>query len=98
MSSLRFDLIVIAILLAASVAVAQSALNAQSSLRDNLNALMAAKKPVVVVLKNGTSYRANIGGVGEHVVVLTQPAQKELFDVLVPLDAIAAIEVRAREQ
>ena len=59
---------------------------------------MAAKKPVVALLKNGTSYRATIGSVGDHFVVLTQPAQKEFFDVLVAIDEIAALEVRAREQ
>ena len=82
----------------AAVAAAQSPLNAQASMRDNLNVLMAAKKPAVVILKNGTSYRATIGSVGDHFVVLTQPAQKEFFDVLVAIDEIAALEARAREQ
>ena len=85
-------------LLCAATAAAQSPLNAQASMRDNLNLLMAAKKPVVVILKNGTSYRATIGSVGDHFVVLTQPAQKEFFDVLVAIDEIAALEARAREQ
>jgi sRNA-binding regulator protein Hfq len=84
--------------LSAMVALAQSPLNAQGSMRDNLNSLMTAKKPIVVILKNGTSYRATIGSVGDHFVVLTQPAQKEYFDVLVAIDEIAALEVRAREQ
>ena len=85
-------------LLCAVVAAAQSPLNAQGSMRDNLNLLMAAKKPVVVILKNGGSYRATIGSVGDHFVVLTQPAQKEFFDVLVAIDEIAAVEAKAREQ
>jgi sRNA-binding regulator protein Hfq len=89
--------VLLAWVLGAAVAAAQSPLNAQASMRDNLNALMAAKKPVAVILKNGTSYRASIGSVGDHFVVLTQPAQKEFFDVLVALDEIAALEVRARE-
>lgn len=84
--------------LCAALAVAQSPLNAQASMRDNLNVLLAAKKPVVLVLKNGTSYRATIGSVGDHFVVLTQPAQKEFFDVLVAIDEIAAVEAKAREQ
>lgn len=90
--------VVVASLLCAVMATAQSPLNAQASMRDNLNALMAAKKPVVVILKNGTSYRATIGSVGDHFVVLTQPAQKEFFDVLVAIDEIAALEAKAREQ
>jgi len=85
-------------LLCATMATAQSPLNAQASMRDNLNLLLAAKKPVVVLLKNGTSYRATIGSVGDHFVVLTQPAQKEFFDVLVAIDEIAALEARARDQ
>jgi len=85
-------------LLGATAARAQSPLNAQASMRDNLNLLLAAKKPVVVLLKNGTSYRATIGSVGDHFVVLSQPAQKEFYDVLVAIDEIAALEARAREQ
>lgn len=83
-----------------SVAVmssAESLLNANASMRDNLTALMASKKPVTVVLKNGQSYRAAIGAVGDHMVVLSGPAQKEFYDVLVPIDEIAAVEARARE-
>ena len=90
--------VLIGCLLSAVAASAESPLNAQATMRDNLNALMAGKKPIVVVLKNGTSYRANIGSVGDHFVVLTQPAQKEFYDVLVAIDEIAALEARAREQ
>ena len=42
--------------------------------------------------------RATIGSLGDHLVVLTQPAQKEFYDVLVAIDEIAAVEARAREQ
>jgi hypothetical protein len=52
---------------------------------------------VTVVLKNGDSYRAKIGAVGDHQVMLTEPYQKEVFDVLIPIDEITALEVRARE-
>jgi len=90
--------ILVGCLLYSAIALAQSPLNAQATMRDNLNALMAAKKPVVIILKNGTSYRATIGSVGDHFVVLTQPSQKEFFDVLVAIDEIAAVEARAREQ
>lgn len=89
---------VVAVSLAlASAAPAQSPLDAKASLRDNLTALVAAKKPVTVVLQNGQSYRARIAAVGDQAVVLTEPAQKEFFDVLVPLDQIAAVEVRVRD-
>ena len=81
----------------ATAALAQSPLDAKASLRDNLTALLAAKKPVTVVLQNGQSYRAQIAAVGDEVLVLTQPTQKEFFDVLVPLREIAAVEVRVRD-
>ena len=79
-------------------AMAESPLNAKATMRDNLSVLMASKKPVVVILKNGTSYRATIGSVGDHFAVLTEPSQKEYFDVLVAIDDITALEARAREQ
>lgn len=83
-------------LCAGAPALAQSPFNAQTSLRENLTALQAAKKPVTVVLESGEKYQATIAAVGDTFVVLTQPAQKEFFDVLVPLDAIEAVEARAR--
>lgn len=79
-----------------TTAWAQSPLNVELSMHDNLIALSAAKKPVTVVLKNGDKYQATIGAVGDHNIILTQPAQKEFFDVLVPIDEIAAVEARAR--
>jgi hypothetical protein len=84
-------------LLTGAIASAQSPLNAAASMHDNLTALAASKKPVTVVLKNGDSYRAAIGAVGDHQIVLSAPYQKEAFDVLIPIDEIAAVEVRARE-
>ena len=66
--------------------------------QDNLSALMAAKKPITVVLQNGQSYRATIGSVGDHLVVLNGPSQKEFYDVLIPIEEIAAVEVRVRDQ
>lgn len=85
-------------LVSASAVGAESPVNATLSMHDNLAALAAGKKVVTVLLQNGTSYRARIGAVGDHHVVLTEPAQKEFFDVLVPIAAISALEVRAREQ
>ena len=95
--ALRGALAAACCLMTAAIASAQSPLNAAASLHDNLSALSASKKPVTVVLKNGDSYRAAIGAVGDHHVVLSAPYQKEAFDVLVPIDEIAAVEVRARE-
>jgi hypothetical protein len=81
----------------AGAALAQSPLNAATSMRDNLNGLVASKKVATVVLKNGDSYRAKIAAVGDRHVLLSEPYQKEAFDVLISIDEIAALEVRARE-
>ena len=97
MHQLKTGILVAGALLVAASAIAESPLNAAASMRDNLNSLAQAKKPVTVVLKNGDSYRAKIGAVGDAHVVLTEPYQKEVFDVLVPIDEITALEVRARE-
>ena len=94
MRNLHFALIASLLLSFASSAWAASPFNASASLRDNLTTLMNAKKPVAVVLKNGEIYRATIGAVGDHFVVLTKPQTKEYFDVLVAIDEIAAVEAR----
>lgn len=90
--------VVMLALLGGASAWAQSPFNEKASMRDNLASLLAAKKqkPVTVVLKSGDRYQATIGAVGDDLVVLTQPAQKEFFDVLIPIDEIAAVEARAR--
>jgi hypothetical protein len=98
MGAMKKGIVVAACCLVTAVsAAAQSPLNASTSIRDNLSALSTAKKVVTVVLKNGDSYRAKIGAVGDQNVVLTEPYQKEAFDVLIAIDEIAALEVRARE-
>jgi len=97
MRNLRFVLITSLLISFASAAWAASPFNASASLRDNLTALMNAKKPVAVVLKNGETYRAAIGAVGDHFVVLTKPQSKEYFDVLVAIDEIAAVEARVEQ-
>lgn len=53
-------------------------------------------RDVELVLANGKSYRGKLGTVGEDTVLLTQIAGKEFFDVLIVLDAVAAVELRVR--
>jgi hypothetical protein len=60
--------------------------------------LLAAKKPVTVVLKGGHSYSGKVGQVGDHHVLLSELSGKEFFDALVAIDEIAAIEVRVRDR
>jgi hypothetical protein len=71
-------------------------LNASDSVRDALRRIQEAKKPVELVLKNGKSYRGMVGGVGDHTVVVTEIEGKEFYDVLIQLEDVSAIEVRAR--
>jgi hypothetical protein len=82
----------------ASVASAESPLNAAKSMRDNLQAFTTTKQVITVVLSNGKDYRARVGAVGDDAVLLTGIAGREFFDVLVDIDEIVAIEAQARQQ
>ena len=73
-------------------------LNASESLRDTLERLRAAGKPVELVLKNGKSYAGRLGAVGDRGVVVTEIRGKEFFDAYVVLDDVSAVEVRARDR
>ena len=57
---------------------------------------LGAGRDVEIVLANGKSYRGKIGSVGKDTVLLTQIAGKEFYDVLIDLDAVAAVELRVR--
>lgn len=72
------------------------ALDPAQTMRDNLARIERAKRSVEVVLESGKSYRGLVGGVGDHAVLLTEIQGRELFDALIDLDDIAALEVRAR--
>lgn len=77
---------------------AESPFNAKVSLRDNLASLQAGKKAVTVVLESGQTYNARVAEVGDHHIVLSAPQGKEFYDVMVPIEAIVAVETRARDQ
>jgi hypothetical protein len=72
----------------------ESPLATGGTMRDALAKL--AGKDAEVVLANGKSYRGKVGGVGSETVLVTQIAGKEFYDVLIDLDEVAAVEVRAR--
>ncbi len=89
--------IALATCLGASVAWAQAGpLVATETMHDALQRLQATKKPVELVLRNGKSYRGNLGSVGDHAVVVTEIAGREFYDAYILLDDITAVEVRAR--
>ena len=64
-------------------------------MRDALGKL-GEGRDVELVLANGKSYRGKLGAVGTETVLLTQIAGKEFSDVLIDLDAVAAVELRVR--
>jgi hypothetical protein len=72
-----------------------SPLGTAGSVGDAL-ARLGAGTSVELVLANGKSYRGRLASVGGETVLLTELAGKEFFDALIRLDAIAAVEVRAR--
>lgn len=53
-------------------------------------------REVELVLTNGKSYRGKLGSIGNDTVILSQIAGKEFYDVLIALDEVAAVELRAR--
>ena len=89
--------VAVAAVIAAAVAPAwgQEALSAAGSIKDALKKL-GAGKPVEIVLEGGKSYKGKLGAVGEDTVLVTEISGKEFYDALIDLDAIAAVEVRAR--
>jgi hypothetical protein len=91
--------------LAAPPALAQTggaapvaALDPAATLRDNLAKLASAKQRAEVTLKGGKSFRGRVGAVGDHGLLLTEIEGRELYDVWIALDEVAAVEVRARGQ
>jgi hypothetical protein len=55
-------------------------------------------KRVTVHLRSGGDLTGKLTVVGDHLVQLSQLANKDFFDAVVALDAIAAVEVKARSQ
>jgi small nuclear ribonucleoprotein (snRNP)-like protein len=70
-------------------------LSTSGSLREALGRLGEGRE-VELVLSNGKSYRGKLGSVGSATVIVSQIAGKEFYDVLIALDAVAAVEVRVR--
>ena len=88
----------LAIALAASAATGQaqeSPLTTSGSMHDVLLRI-GQGKDVELVLANGKSYRGKLGAVGDHSVIVTEIAGKELFDALIRLEDVSAVELRVR--
>lgn len=77
---------------------AATTLSAAASLRDTLESLRAAGKPVELVLKNGKSYAGKLGAVGADAAVVSEVRGKEFYDAYIVLDDVSAVEVRMRDR
>ena len=74
---------------------AKPGLAATGTIREAL-AKLGDGRDVELVLNNGKSYRGKLGTVGTETVLVTNLVGKEFYDVLIELDEVAAIELRAR--
>ena len=77
------------------VPVEGMAYNVQSSLAENLKALVGKK--VSVTLKSGNTLTGLVKAVGDHLIHLEKLAGKDYFDALIRLDSITAIDTRFRK-
>lgn len=68
--------------------------DAMKSMEDNLVAL--AGKTVTLHLSNGSTLTGKVAEVSKHHLRVAEISGKEYFDALVRVDAIVALEVRAR--
>lgn len=51
-----------------------------------------------IILRNGRSYSAKIKDTNHHSVLLTEPAGKEMSDVLIRTEEISSIEMRIKKK
>ena len=71
-------------------------LSASGRMRDAL-AKLGDGRDVELVLNSGKSYRGKLGAVGNDTVIVTHIVGKEFYDVLIDMDAVAAVELRVRD-
>ena len=77
------------------VAIEGVGYNVESSMTDNLKALVGKK--VYVSLDSGQALAGIVKAVGEHLIHLEKIESKDHFDALINIKNIAAIDVRFRE-
>lgn len=70
--------------------------SAQTTTWTALKTARASEAKIGVVLEGGARYDARIKDLGTGAVVLKEPTGKEFYEVFVPLDKIAAIELKVR--
>ncbi|MBI2070334.1 MAG: hypothetical protein HYT79_06990 [Elusimicrobia bacterium] len=61
---------------------------------------MAAEKNlhVYINLRSGKEYSGKVKEAASHAVVLKNPTGREFYEVYIPLDAIASVEIKVRDR
>ena len=80
---------------AQTVAIKGVSFNAQSGLKENLEALVG--KDLFVNLRSGKVYQGYVKSVGSGFIHLEKIAGKDFYDSLIRLDDISAVEVKFRD-
>lgn len=72
--------------------------NPQFTMRQVLEQAQMGKVKVELLLRNGQNLTGYVGGVSDHLVVLTNLQGKEFYDALVRIDDISVIQARVRSR
>lgn len=78
-------------------AIAPTGISVNDSFLSLLKRAESKNTHVYVVLENGTSYSAYVKDVNERSLVLKNPSGKELYEVLLPMDELVAVEFRVKK-
>lgn len=81
---------------AKTVAIEGISYNVNSSLNENIKALVGTK--VSVTLNSGKTFAGLVREVGTHLVHLEKLDGKEFYDALIRIDDISAIDTRFRKR
>lgn len=72
--------------------------SAQHSPVDVLKMAAEGNLHVYVNLKAGKEYSARVKEVSSHAAVLKNPMDREFYEVYIPMDAIASVEIKVRDR
>ena len=69
---------------------------AERNIRDTLRQAQVEKAKVTVYLRSGATFTGLVKDSHDHHVILTELAGRELFDALIQIEDISALETRVR--
>lgn len=61
-----------------------------------LKQLLAAKKKIAIILRNGTKYQGKIIEIGQFKLRLKLEGNKSFFDAFIRIEDVSAVEVQVR--